>query len=169
MILKLLTNFVDREPLPSKSTLAMTKGKEMAQSDLHQTFSSKAIPKPLDGFGDFAAEVDEKEDALPTFAGLEEHEESKVTGQPSDAKQDIKKLIGEIKEDSTADEMSISEQEKSEDFKMDFVTKNQERSGEAMRRKFLSKLTQEKVWLTPSEKPKAHQTCIIFDWDDTLL
>lgn len=38
-----------------------------------------------------------------------------------------------------------------------------------MRKKFLSKLTQEKIWLTPAEKPKAHQTNIIFDWDDTLL
>lgn len=33
----------------------------------------------------------------------------------------------------------------------------------------LSKLTYEKIWLTPEEKPKTHQTCIIFDWDDTLL
>ena len=33
----------------------------------------------------------------------------------------------------------------------------------------LSKLTYEKIWLTPETKPKTHQTCIIFDWDDTLL
>ena len=38
-----------------------------------------------------------------------------------------------------------------------------------MRNKYLSKLTQEKVWLTPQEKPKSHQSIIIFDWDDTLL
>jgi hypothetical protein len=38
-----------------------------------------------------------------------------------------------------------------------------------MRNKYLSKLTQEKVWLTPSQKPKVHQSIIIFDWDDTLL
>jgi hypothetical protein len=33
----------------------------------------------------------------------------------------------------------------------------------------LSKLTYEKIWLTPELKPKTHQTVIIFDWDDTLL
>lgn len=56
-----------------------------------------------------------------------------------------------------------------EGFKMDFIHKTQGKSDSEMRRKFLCKLTQEKIWLTPSEKPKTHQTCIIFDWDDTLL
>lgn len=45
-----------------------------------------------------------------------------------------------------------------EGFKLDFITKVQPKSMEQMRRKFLSKLTQEKIWLTPSEKPKSHQT-----------
>ena len=27
----------------------------------------------------------------------------------------------------------------------------------------------EKIWLTPAEQPKTHQSIIIFDWDDTLL
>jgi hypothetical protein len=57
----------------------------------------------------------------------------------------------------------------SDGFKIDFIAKIPIRSDADMRKKFLSKLTQEKIWLTPSEKPKAHQTCIIFDWDDTLL
>ena len=38
-----------------------------------------------------------------------------------------------------------------------------------MRERFLSRLTDEKVWLTPENKPKAHQSVVIFDWDDTLL
>ena len=25
------------------------------------------------------------------------------------------------------------------------------------------------MWLRPNEKPISHQTCIIFDWDDTIL
>ena len=33
----------------------------------------------------------------------------------------------------------------------------------------MSKLTYQKIWLTPVEKPKLHETAIIFDWDDTLL
>jgi hypothetical protein len=51
-----------------------------------------------------------------------------------------------------------SPSKETEDFKMDIFTRNQGKTDEAMRRKFLSRLTQEKVWLTPSEKPKAHQT-----------
>ena len=33
----------------------------------------------------------------------------------------------------------------------------------------MQKLAMEKIWLTPKEKPKHYETCIIFDWDDTLL
>ena len=33
----------------------------------------------------------------------------------------------------------------------------------------LQRLTYEKIWLTPKEKPKHYETAIIFDWDDTLL
>jgi hypothetical protein len=38
-----------------------------------------------------------------------------------------------------------------------------------MRRNYLSKLAYQKVWLTPMQKPKTHETAIIFDWDDTIL
>jgi hypothetical protein len=33
----------------------------------------------------------------------------------------------------------------------------------------MARLTQQKVWLTPNEKPKLYETVIIFDWDDTIL
>lgn len=33
----------------------------------------------------------------------------------------------------------------------------------------MSKLTYGGIWLRPADKPKIHQTCIIFDWDDTIL
>ena len=33
----------------------------------------------------------------------------------------------------------------------------------------LSRLTYEKIWLTPEQKPVTHQSLIIFDWDDTLI
>jgi hypothetical protein len=33
----------------------------------------------------------------------------------------------------------------------------------------MMKLTYEKIWLTPQSRPKAYETAIIFDWDDTLL
>ncbi|CAI2366092.1 unnamed protein product [Moneuplotes crassus] len=43
------------------------------------------------------------------------------------------------------------------------------RSGDRIRQDLLSKLTYQKIWLTPSEKPESHQTVFIYDWDDTLL
>lgn len=57
--------------------------------------------------------------------------------------------------------------DESEGFKLDFISKV--RTGDNIRRNFLSKLTYQKIWLTPLEKPKLHETAIIFDWDDTLL
>jgi len=38
-----------------------------------------------------------------------------------------------------------------------------------IRNNFLSKLAYQKVWIAPTNKPRTHQTCIIFDWDDTIL
>jgi hypothetical protein len=55
----------------------------------------------------------------------------------------------------------------SDGYSLDFMQKN--RTNDSIRRNFLSKLTYQKIWLTPSEKPKLHETAIIFDWDDTLL
>lgn len=38
-----------------------------------------------------------------------------------------------------------------------------------MRNNYLSKLAYSKTWMSPDKRPKTHQTCIIFDWDDTIL
>ena len=43
------------------------------------------------------------------------------------------------------------------------------RNDTRIRNGLLSRLTYEKIWLQPKAKPKQAQTCIIFDWDDTLL
>ena len=48
------------------------------------------------------------------------------------------------------------------------ISKNK-KSLEQIRRNFLSRLTYNKIWLTPSQKPKMYETVIIFDWDDTIL
>ena len=50
---------------------------------------------------------------------------------------------------------------------LDFI--QQKRTSDQMRRGFLSKLTYEKVWLTPQNQPKMYESVIIFDWDDTIL
>ena len=44
-----------------------------------------------------------------------------------------------------------------------------DRKGDQLRKNLLRKLTYEKIWLTPMQKPKPYETAIIFDWDDTLL
>lgn len=59
-----------------------------------------------------------------------------------------------------------------EDFQMDYrnkILQNVSTDPDSMRQKYLNKLVQKKVWLVPREKPKAHQTITIFDWDDTIL
>lgn len=43
------------------------------------------------------------------------------------------------------------------------------KSNEKIRTNLLSKLAYQKVWVSTVQKPKTHQTCIIFDWDDTIL
>ena len=43
------------------------------------------------------------------------------------------------------------------------------KSTDQIRNNFLSRLAYNKLWVSPSHRPKTHQTCIIFDWDDTIL
>jgi hypothetical protein len=38
-----------------------------------------------------------------------------------------------------------------------------------MRKNFISQLQHKKVMLDQKEKPTNAQTCVIFDWDDTLI
>lgn len=54
-----------------------------------------------------------------------------------------------------------------ESFNLGNISKD--RTGDKLRKNLLSRLTYEKIWLTPQEKPKSYETAIIFDWDDTLL
>ena len=58
---------------------------------------------------------------------------------------------------------------------MSFVISKEEKShmliksSDKLRTSLLSKLAYQKLWVGPDRKPKTHQTCIIFDWDDTIL
>lgn len=68
---------------------------------------------------------------------------------------------------------SVQEEKKTEEVlaqpESSFNLNTQQRSGDKLRKNLLSKLTYEKIWLTPQQKPKHYETAIIFDWDDTLL
>eukprot|EP00357_Protocruzia_adherens_P036597 CAMPEP_0115040222 /NCGR_PEP_ID=MMETSP0216-20121206/44657_1 /TAXON_ID=223996 /ORGANISM="Protocruzia adherens, Strain Boccale" /LENGTH=341 /DNA_ID=CAMNT_0002421335 /DNA_START=148 /DNA_END=1173 /DNA_ORIENTATION=+ len=67
-------------------------------------------------------------------------------------------------EDALADVPKPADREVVKEFNMDFV-----KSGDAIRKHFLEKLSYKNVWLSHENKAKKHQNMIIFDWDDTLL
>lgn len=74
----------------------------------------------------------------------------------------------EIEAAVTPDEAIVPEDKsRQEGFRLDQMSKD--RTGDKLRKNLLSRLTYEKIWLTPMEKPKPYETAIIFDWDDTLL
>jgi len=63
------------------------------------------------------------------------------------------------------DVVDVFTTDKNDEFALQFINK----SVNDIRRNYLMKLAYNKVWLLPENRPKAHQTAIIFDWDDTLL
>lgn len=64
-------------------------------------------------------------------------------------------------------EQKLAEDNRQDGFRLDNLSKD--RTGDKLRKNLLSRLTYEKIWLTPQQKPKKYETAIIFDWDDTLL
>lgn len=73
--------------------------------------------------------------------------------------------------DETKEVISSFSTEASPGYSLDIVqpTKMKGRTDQEIRKRFMEKLVHEKVWLLPGEKPKSDQTCVIFDWDDTIL
>ena len=80
---------------------------------------------------------------------------------------DEKKMDSRFLNLSMVAQQHVPEVEHKEGMNIDFL--KQRRNVNSIRRGFLSKLTYEKIWLTPSQKPKIYETVIIFDWDDTIL
>lgn len=79
----------------------------------------------------------------------------------------------EIVED-TDDVFSIADNDRNYMLSFIKLQKDQEsqnliRNGDKLRTNLLSKLAYKKLWVSPALKPKTHQSCIIFDWDDTIL
>ena len=88
-----------------------------------------------------------------------------ITSEPEEVKREEEEKA-EPEEEAKAEQVTESFfTGEIEGFSMDFIQK----SGDQIRKNFLRKLTYNKIWLTPAEKPKSHQSVIIFDWDDTLL
>lgn len=171
----------------SFSSVAMTKTKAMPNNNSSDspTFKPKLVGSKSSngvgqGIGDSIVENSlHKENSesphldVPTKGPLNSNAKDSMAETLAETKLDENELL---EEEKLEDGLQMTEQveatyqtKEAEGFKLDFITKTQAKSDVEMRRKFLSKLTQEKIWLTPSEKPKTHQTCIIFDWDDTLL
>lgn len=78
-----------------------------------------------------------------------------------------KAMIGGDQPQQIENDPQNQEDDRQEGFRLDQFSKD--RTGDKLRKNLLSRLTYEKIWLTPAEKPKAYETAIIFDWDDTLL
>jgi len=75
------------------------------------------------------------------------------------------------------EEEEYSVHDKTREYKISFLKsmideQREQQSSEhsqRLRQKFLSKLAYKHVWVHPNKKPKASQSVIIFDWDDTLM
>jgi hypothetical protein len=81
-------------------------------------------------------------------------------------------VFGEMKDshmETQTPEIKQEEQKIEPTRKTSLQADVQKKDGDKHRRNLLSKLTYEKIWLTPHQKPKFYETAIIFDWDDTLL
>lgn len=102
------------------------------------------------------SEADEDEPAEFDITHIEESKEGCTI--PSDVRN------AEIE---PATEEPQEEEIRQEGFRLDNMSRD--RKGDQLRKNLLSKLTYEKIWLTPMQKPKPYETAIIFDWDDTLL
>lgn len=51
----------------------------------------------------------------------------------------------------------------------DLSSSNEFSAKDPIRGKFLQKLAYNKVWVPQNQRPRKHQSVIVFDWDDTLL
>ena len=174
------TEKFDKEFNKSFTSIAISKGKAMANvssedspylkknlgSDKEEWAGENIIKDASQLVLDEIAEVDHQISSIDNEGNGTSNSMAETKADETDALEESK--IDESTLETEKVESSYQNKEV-EGFKLDFITRVQPKSMEQMRRKFLSKLTQEKIWLTPSEKPKSHQTWIIFDWDDTLL
>ena len=76
---------------------------------------------------------------------------------------------GAEEESKIESESEQKESQKESEQGVNLTNKLNKSTGDKLRQNLLRKLTYEKIWLTPQEKPKMYETAIIFDWDDTLL
>jgi len=67
-----------------------------------------------------------------------------------------------VKEEDTSSSI-ISDTQETYDYELNFY-----RSGNAIRNSYIQRLVSKALFL-PNNKPKSHNSLIIFDWDDTLL
>jgi hypothetical protein len=161
------------------SGLAMTKSKSFIDPDASKNkaedeldtlpkFGEKNSHCPLtknnrDGFEQALDEIPQKQENDSMFQVDDSTEGTEYT-VAINTRLDSNSIQNDILEESKEDQFEIdlttpkAQAKDSQGVKIDLVSTNKVRTDEEMRRKFLGKLTQEKIWLTPSEKPKVHQT-----------
>lgn len=121
----------------------------------HKPFSKMAVQKGLAlAKNDSERLVRHQRSLTPTMSTTDMNKEF-VVEIVQDGAEDLNKDVLPSFGGSTHTKDTTEEQQAVEDNKFN-IDIGEEAS--KMRRKFLCKLTQEKVWLTPAEKPKTHQT-----------
>jgi hypothetical protein len=160
----------DKESNKSFTSIAISKGKAMANvgADDSPYLKKNISDKDNDGLEGENMSREAAQLSIEDIAEMEtpisciDSEGNAISSSMAETKADETDALEENKIDESAletEKVESSYQNKEvEGFKLDFITRVQPKSMEQMRRKFLSKLTQEKIWLTPSEKPKSHQT-----------
>ncbi|CDW90219.1 UNKNOWN [Stylonychia lemnae] len=96
---------------------------------------------------------------------------------PEKILQDQKQVTEYDEDDQSSETKRFTVTDQDQNYMLSFIVKNKHsdkgkiliKSSEKIRTNFMSKLVYQNVWISPQQKPKTHQTCIIFDWDDTIL
>jgi hypothetical protein len=91
--------------------------------------------------------------------------------QEADEEEDCNFDLTEIDTNSElgSEEINLPNIKIAEEEKTQILIDPSSRTADNHRIKLMRMLTNEKIWLTPQEKPKQYKTAIIFDWDDTIL
>lgn len=84
-------------------------------------------------------------------------------------------IVQEGNDDEEVDHINVLNNDRS--YMLSYIIQKQKeeegasfkRTSERIRTQFLSKLVYQRVWGQPAQRPRTHQTCVIFDWDDTIL
>jgi len=152
-----------RKPLPPPDTQSLQRQNYIHRLNIQKTKSASFSFAPTS----HEEAPDQFETKGSKFASFNGSEARYATG-PSEPS--FRKLTAqEESEGSSTDEESESGSEMMStptEMQMKYLDLKRQ---DDFRVSYLRKLSYEKVWVPPAQRPPKHQSVIIFDWDDTLL